>query len=41
VPDEAIAAIHGPVGLDIGARTPAEIALAILAEIVAVRRYPG
>jgi len=30
--------VHAPIGLDIGAETPAEIALAIAAEIVAVRR---
>jgi xanthine dehydrogenase accessory factor len=36
--EKVLAAVHAPIGLDIGAETPAEIALAILAEIVAVRR---
>jgi xanthine dehydrogenase accessory factor len=38
VPPELQARLHTPAGLDLGARTPAEIALAILAEIVAERR---
>jgi xanthine dehydrogenase accessory factor len=37
VPDAALARIRVPIGLDLGARTAPEIALAILAEVVAVR----
>jgi len=37
--DEAqLSDVHGPAGLDIGANTPAEIALSILAELVATLR---
>ncbi len=35
---EELARIHGPVGIAIGARTPGEIAIAVLAELVQVRR---
>ncbi|HET6627189.1 MAG TPA: XdhC family protein [Nocardioidaceae bacterium] len=38
VSQRQVDSVHAPVGLDIGADTPAEIALAIVAEIVAVRR---
>jgi len=38
VPDELLERIDTPAGLDIGARTPEEIALSILARIVSVRR---
>ncbi|MDQ5844837.1 MAG: XdhC family protein [Acidobacteriota bacterium] len=38
VDDQRLENIHAPVGLDIGAVTPEEVALAIMAEIVAVRR---
>jgi xanthine dehydrogenase accessory factor len=36
--EERLKKVHAPVGLDIGAITPEEVALAIMAEIVAVRR---
>ena len=36
--EEQLRKIHAPIGLDIGAVSPEEVALAIIAEIVAVRR---
>jgi xanthine dehydrogenase accessory factor len=37
VSEEQLARIHNPIGLNLGGRRPEEIALAIMAEIVAVR----
>jgi len=34
---DQIARLRGPIGLDLGGRTPAEIALSVMAEVVAVR----
>jgi xanthine dehydrogenase accessory factor len=36
-----LARIHAPIGLDLGAVSPAEIALAILGEIISGLRRPG
>ena len=36
--DEALAAVHSPIGLSIGAQTPAEIAVSIVAELIAWRK---
>ena len=35
--DDVVAGIHTPIGLSIGAETPAELAVSIAAEIVRVR----
>ncbi|MGH8932750.1 MAG: XdhC family protein [Egibacteraceae bacterium] len=38
IPEEHVTRLHSPCGLDIGSRTPEEIALSIVAEIVATER---
>jgi len=38
VPDERLAALRAPAGLDLGAETAEEVALSILAELIQVRR---
>jgi xanthine dehydrogenase accessory factor len=40
VPEERIRAVHAPIGLDLGGRTPSEIALSVLAEL-SMERYGG
>jgi xanthine dehydrogenase accessory factor len=37
-PRELLASVHAPIGLEIGAETPGEIAVSIAAELIAVRR---
>lgn len=42
VAEEDLTRLHGPIGLNIGAESPEEMAVAIMAEIIAVRRgRPG
>ena len=41
IPEHLFERVHAPVGLDIGAITPEEIAVAITAELIAVRRHAG
>ncbi|MFP4198324.1 MAG: XdhC family protein [Halanaerobium sp.] len=38
ISESKLSGVHAPIGIDIGSETPAEIAVAIAAEIVAVRR---
>jgi xanthine dehydrogenase accessory factor len=38
VPRAAVERVHAPAGLDIGAKTPEEIALSVMAQIVQQRR---
>lgn len=41
IPFESLEGIRGPIGLDIGAQSPAEIAVSIISEIVSVMRKKG
>jgi len=40
VDEDRIRAVHAPVGLDLGGRTPAEIALSVMAEL-SLERFGG
>jgi xanthine dehydrogenase accessory factor len=40
IPREAFERLHAPMGLDIGAVTPEEIAVSVVAEMIAARRAP-
>ncbi len=37
VPESFLSTLHAPIGLDIGARTPSELALAIMADVLATK----
>ncbi len=39
IPEEKFERVHAPIGLDIGAVTPEEIAVAVVAEMIAFRRH--
>jgi xanthine dehydrogenase accessory factor len=41
IADEALARIHAPIGIDIGAQGPAEIALSIMSQVTSVLRGKG
>ena len=41
IPKELLENVHAPIGLNIGAEAPEEIAMSILAEIIQVRREKG
>ena len=38
VAENQLAKLHGPIGLDIGSKNPAEIAVSIMAQITSIRR---
>jgi xanthine dehydrogenase accessory factor len=41
IPRERLEAVHAPIGLDIGADTPEEIAISVVGELIQVRRAGG
>jgi xanthine dehydrogenase accessory factor len=41
IPREAFERVFAPMGLEIGAETPEEIAISVVAEMIAIRRDPG